>query len=47
MALKKLVIKLKSAGGARGTSAADEMLEMLSDNWDQVQKQFKESSEAD
>ena len=47
MALKKLVIKLKSAGGARGTSAADEMLEMLSDNWDQVQKKFRESGEED
>ena len=46
MALKKLVIKLKSAGGARGTSAADEMLEMLNENWDQVQKKFKESDEA-
>ena len=46
MALKKLVIKLKSAGGARGTEKADEMLEMLNENWDQVQKKFRESDEA-
>ena len=47
MALKKIQIKLKGSHGARGTKESDQMLEMLSHNWDQIQQKFQNASESE
>ena len=45
MALKKLVIKLKTKQGERGTQAAEALIELFNENWDQLQEKFKAQSE--
>ena len=47
MAIKKLVIKLKGAHGARGTEAADELVDMLKENWEQIQTKYNELTETE
>ena len=49
MAIKKLAIRLKNPdkAGARGTKAADEMMDLLRDNWDQVQAKFNDLNESE
>ena len=47
MALKKLKISLKKKIGARGTESAEEMLELLNDNWEQVQERYNACSESE
>ena len=47
MPLPKLKISLKSKIGARGTESADEMLELLNDNWEQVQERYNACSESE
>ena len=39
MPLKKLTLKVKK-DGARGTEAANEVCDMLSENWDQFREQY-------
>ena len=39
MPLKKLKLNIK-VGGARGTEAANEVCDMLSENWDQFREQY-------
>ena len=45
MPLRKLRIKVKNAGGARGTKNADEVLECVGENWEQIQDMFRAQSE--
>ena len=42
MPLKKLLLKLSDAdeAKARGTEQASEMVEMMTDNWSQIQEKF-------
>ena len=47
MAIKRLVIKLKGAHGARGTEAADELVDMLKENWEQIQTKYNELTETE
>ena len=45
-ALKKLVINLRKGDqGSRGTEKASEVVEMLSNNWDQFRESFDEMAE--
>merc|ERR1712117_305934 len=42
----KLQIRIKKGSkGARGTEQADELIEMLNENWDQVQEHFNKKTE--
>ena len=42
----KLQIKIKKGSkGARGTEQANELIDMLNENWDQVQELFNNKSE--
>ena len=45
MPFKKLVLKPKGAKGTRGTEAAKEMLELMTENWDQLQDKFNSQNE--
>ena len=49
MPFSKLILKVSGAqeAKARGTEQATEMVEMLSDNWDQLQDKFKGQTEAE
>ena len=49
MPFQKLVLKLKGAdeAKARGTEQAPEMLELMLDNWDQLQEKFKSQTETE
>ena len=47
MAIKKLVIKLRGTHGARGTQAADEVMDMLKENWDEIQDKFNALTESE
>ena len=42
---KRLVLKPKGDRGSRGTEAAKEMLELMTDNWDQLQDKFNSQTE--
>ena len=44
MPLRRIVIKLKSKAGERGTQAAEALIELFSENWDQLQEKFKAQS---
>ena len=45
MPFKKLVLKVKGERGTRGTEAAKEMLELMVENWDQLQEKFNSQNE--
>ena len=47
MPFRKLQFKPKSDKGARGTKQASEMLELMVENWDQLQEKFADYSESE
>ena len=49
MPFQKLVLKLKGAdeAKARGTEQASEMVELMSENWEQLQEKFRGQTEAE
>ena len=47
MPFKKLTLVPKEAKDARGTKQASEMLELMVDNWDQLQEKYNDQTEAE
>ena len=47
MPFKRLVLKPKGEKGSRGTEAAKEMLELMTENWDQLQDKFNSQNESE
>ena len=47
MPFRKLQFNPKSDKGARGTKQASEMLELMVENWDQLQEKFADYSESE
>ena len=47
MPFSKLIIKAKDTKEARGTKKASEMVELMADNWEQLQEKFNSQTEAE
>ena len=47
MPVKKLHIKIAVAAGWRGAQTATEMVDLLKENWDQIQSDYKAQEEQD